>query len=167
MQTFNIRLLSCLAILLAGVTLANDTDLSAIDKVLDEFHDAAAHGDKDRYLGLMTNDAVFMGTDEWERWPKNPEFTDYVGSRFKDGAGWKYRSVEREVSIAESAEFAWFDEVVYSDTNGRFRGTGVLIKQGSDWKIAHYAMSFLVYNENWQDVIELSRKTRESKEKAE
>ena len=167
LRIFKIQHLSVLALFLAGFTFADDSDVGAINNVLDNFHDAAAHGDKDRYLGLMTDNAVFMGTDEWERWPKNPQFTAYVGSRFKDGAGWNYRSVEREVSVTESADFAWFDEVVFSDPNGRFRGTGVLVKQGDDWKIAHYAMSFLIYNENWQDVIELSRKTRELKEKAE
>jgi len=58
-------------------------DLDAIGRVIDDFHDAAAHGDKDRYLGHLSGDAVFMGTDEWERWPKHPDFTDYVGSRFE------------------------------------------------------------------------------------
>ena len=135
--------------------------------MLDDFLDAAAHGDKARYLGHMTDDAVFMGTDEWERWPKHPDFVEYVNGRFKDGAGWSYRSVERELSVADSGNVAWFDEVVYSETNGRFRGTGVLVKQGGAWKIAHYAMSFLVFNENWQDVVELTRKTRAEKEAGE
>jgi len=143
---------------------ADDADLGAIDAVLDGFHDAAAHGDKARYLSLLTEDAVFMGTDEWERWPKNPEFTDYVNGRFKDGAGWDYRSVERKVSLSPSSDVAWFDEVVFSESNGRFRGTGVLVKQDDGWKIAHYAMSFLIFNENWQEVIELTRVTRKSKE---
>jgi ketosteroid isomerase-like protein len=137
---------------------------AAIGQVIDGFHDAAAQGDKARYLGHMTDDAVFMGTDEWERWPKDPEFNDYVSSRFKDGAGWNYSSVERKIMIAESGDTAWFDEVVYSETNGRFRGTGVLSKSDGEWKIAHYAMSFLVFNENWRDVIELNQKTRAEKE---
>lgn len=155
-----------LAILLSGIAFADEADREAINDVLDGFHDAAAHGDKDRFLGLMTDDAVFMGTDEWERWPKKPEFSDYVASRFKDGSGWNYKPVERQLNIADSADFAWFDEVVYSEANGRFRGTGVLVKVGNNWKIAHYAMSFLVYNENWQDVIELTRATRELKQES-
>ena len=141
----------------------NDATLTAINKVLDSFHDAAANGDKARYLGLMTDDGVFMGTDEWERWPKNPEFTEYVGGRFKDGQGWSYSAVERNVQLSEFANVAWFDEVVFSETNGRFRGTGVVLLQEGEWKIAHYAMSFLIFNENWEDVIELSRKTAADK----
>jgi ketosteroid isomerase-like protein len=153
-----------LLLFVCGAAAAQQAERTAIDKTLDDFHDAAAHGDKDRYLGLMTDDAVFMGTDEWERWPKNPDFTDYVSSRFRDGTGWNYRSIAREVSIAPSGDVAWFDEVVFSETNGRFRGTGVLVKQDGGWKIAHYAMSFLIFNEDWQEVIELTRSTRESKE---
>jgi len=158
------RPLMFLVLALSFTASANEAEVNAIGKVLDDFHDAAAHGDKARYLGHMTDDGVFMGTDEWERWPKEPDFVDYVGSRFKDGSGWSYRSVERNVQLADSGEVAWFDEVVFSETNGRFRGTGVLLRQGGDWKIAHYAMSFLIFNENWQDVIELSKKTSAMKE---
>ena len=138
----------------------HEGERAAIDTVLDGFHDAAANADAERYLGYLTDEAVFMGTDEWDRWPKHPDFTDYVAARFADG-GWSYRSVERQVQIAD--DVAWFDEVVYSETNGRFRGTGVLVKADGNWKIAHYAMSFLVFNENWQDVIELTRRTRAEK----
>ena len=144
---------------------ADDSARAAIDTVLDAFHEAAANGDKDRYLGLMTHDGVFLGTDEWERWPRDPEFSEYVDGRFRNGSGWTYRSDERHVEFSDAGDVAWFDEVVFSETNGRFRGTGVLVLGDEGWKIAHYAMSFLVFNENWNDVIELTRKTRELKEK--
>ena len=155
-----------LGIILLAPAWANEQQatVDAIGRVIDDFHDAAAHGDKERYLGHMTDDGVFMGTDEWERWPKHPDFVDYVDMRFKDGAGWTYRSVERAITLSRSADTAWFDEVVYSESNGRFRGTGVVVLEDGNWKIAHYAMSFLVFNENWNDVIELTRKTREMKE---
>jgi hypothetical protein len=124
----------------------NNADLELVNKVIDDFHDAA------------------LGTDEWERWPKHPDFADYVASRFKDGVGWNYKSVERNVSFSAASDIAWFDEVVFSEQNGRFRGTGVLSRQDGRWKIAHYAMSFLVLNDNWEEVIELTRKTKEQKE---
>lgn len=163
------RSLLCLVLLLPtiGSTAAIAADEAAIAEVIDGFHDAAAHGDKDRYLGHMTDDGVFLGTDEWERWPKQPDFVDYVGGRFKDGAGWTYRSVERQIRVGDSGDTAWFDEVVYSEQNGRFRGTGVLSKQDGQWKIAHYAMSFLILNENWPAVIELTKKTIAAKQAAE
>ena len=155
-----VRHLLILSLLIPLIAAAGESDLDAIGQVIDDFHDAAAHGDKDRYLGHLTDDGVFMGTDEWERWPKHPEFTEYVGSRFQDGSGWKYKSVERTIRISNSADIAWFDEVIFSETTGRFRGTGVLSRQDNRWKIAHYAMSFLILNENWEEVVELTEKTK-------
>lgn len=157
-----IRHLALLALLCPMIATADsgESDVEAIGLVIDGFHDAAAHGDKERYLGHLTEDAVFMGTDEWERWPKHPDFVDYVDSRFSNGSGWTYRSVERVIRIADSGDTAWFDEVVFSEQNGRFRGTGVLTLQDGTWKISHYAMSFLILNENWEEVIDLTWETK-------
>lgn len=153
--------------LLLAMSFTASADDAAIAAVIDDFHDAAAHGDNARYLGHMTDDAVFMGTDEWERWPKQPDFVDYVGGRFKDGIGWTYRSVQRNIRLADAGNIAWFDEVIFSETSGRFRGTGVVVLENGTWKIAHYAMSFLVFNENWEDVIELSKQTSAMKKNTE
>lgn len=142
---------------------ADNHEEKAIGAVIDDFHAAAAAGDKDRYLDHMTEDGVFMGTDEWERWPKNPDFTEYVDGRFQNGTGWTYQSVGRVINLADSGDVAWFDEVVFSETNGRFRGTGVAVKQNGDWKIAHYAMSFLIFNEDWPAVVEMTKKTAAEK----
>lgn len=162
----DIRHFLILPLLLCLSSVAGSSEIDEIDNVLDDFHDAAAHGDKDRYLGHLSEDAVFMGTDEWERWPKNPDFSDYVDSRFENGRGWNYKSVERKIRVSESADVAWFDEVVFSETNGRFRGTGVLTMRDGSWKISHYAMSFLILNENWNAVIELTRKTKDQAEES-
>ena len=155
-----------LALLFSTAAMADnqDSELEAVNRVLDDFHDAAAQGDKQRYLDHLTDDGVFLGTDEWERWPKHPDFVDYVGSRFNDGVGGNDKAGERSINCSMSGDLAWFDEVVFSEDNGRFRGTGVLARQDGSWKIAHYAMSFLVLNENWDEVIELTRKTKEKKE---
>jgi hypothetical protein len=48
--------------------------------------------------------------------------------------------------------------------NGRFRGTGVLTRQSGKWKLEHYVMSFLILNENWDEVIELTRRTKALKD---
>ena len=165
LHEITIRLLLLLTFLVAGISSAQQTTaiVEAVNSVLDDFHDAAAHGDRSRYLSHMIDDAIFMGTDEQERWPKNPDFSDYVNSRFVDGRGWAYEPVERHVQTGERSNVAWFDEVVFSETNGRFRGTGVLVLERGQWKIAHYAMSFLVYNEDWEEVIELTKRTAAQK----
>ena len=156
------RQLLFLMLLLPMLAAAENTgpDVAAVANVIDDFHDAAAHGDKERYLGHLTEHAVFMGTDEWERWPKHPDFIEYVDGRFKDGVGWNYKSVERTIRFGERPDIAWFDEVLYSETHGRFRGTGVLTRQSGQWQLEHYAMSFLILNENWEEVVELTKTTQ-------
>jgi hypothetical protein len=147
------------------IAAADDTasELDAVNAVIDNFHAAAAQGDKSRYLGLMTDDSVFLGTDEWERWPRQPEFNDYVDANFKDGAGWTFTPAERAVAFSDSSTIAWFDEVVVSEQYGRFRGTGVLSREQGEWHIEHYALSFLILNENWEEVTALTQKTLEEK----
>ena len=137
------RQLLFMALLIPLITFAEDTapEFEAVAKVIDDFHDAAAHGDKERYFSHLTDNAVYLGTDEWERWPKYPDFDDYVEGRFNDGTGWTYKSVDRTIRLSDRSDVAWFDEVLYSETNGRIRGTGVLTRQSGQWKLEHYAMS--------------------------
>jgi hypothetical protein len=72
--------------------------------------------------------------------------------------------VERTIRFNDRSDVAWFDEVLYSEKNGRLRGTGVLTLRSGQWKLEHYAMSFLIFNENWDEVIELTKRTRALKE---
>ncbi|MDG2089709.1 MAG: nuclear transport factor 2 family protein [Gammaproteobacteria bacterium] len=139
-------------------------DEVAIIAVLNDFHDAAANADVDRYLGNMTADAVFLGTDEWERWPMQPEFIEYVNVRF-DAGGWSYYSTNKNISFSQDGNVAWFDESSISNSmGGHFRGSGVLEKINGEWKISHYVLSVLVYNEISNDVMELITVERETRE---
>lgn len=140
-------------------------DEEAITTVLDDFHDAAAKADKERYLGHFTEEGVFLGTDEWERWPLKPEFTEYVGGRFDNG-GWSYYSEDKNINFSKDGMVAWFDETSISNGNGgRFRGSGVLEKVDGNWKIAHYVLSFLVYNEVGGQVGKIIAAEKERQEK--
>ncbi|PCI34279.1 MAG: hypothetical protein COB54_00350 [Alphaproteobacteria bacterium] len=132
-------------------------DTAAINSLMEGFHDAAAQADKERYLGYFTTDGVFMGTDDWERWPMEPDFKEYVAGRFKGGTGWTYTSLERHIAFAPGNKVAWFDEITKSEKWGLFRGTGVVLKQDGQWKVAHYSMSVLVANEAWVAVSDLNK----------
>lgn len=132
-------------------------DRAAITAVIDGFHDAAARGQRARYLGYFTDEGVFMGTDDRERWPLKPDFEKYVAEHFKDGKGWSYHSIERHIALAPGGQVAWFDEIIKSEKWGLFRGTGVLLKQPQGWKLAHYSMSVLVPNEVWVPVSDLAQ----------
>mgnify|MGYP002713303688 CR=1 FL=1 len=147
----------------AGQVFAHDhmnsrvADEKAINSLMDDFHDAAAKADQGRYLGYFTRDGVFMGTDDWERWPLNPDFRTYVAERFKDGKGWAYKAVERHIAFSPDAKVAWFDEITTSEKWGLFRGTGVLFKEDQGWTVAHYSMSVLGPNEVWVAVSDLAK----------
>lgn len=131
------------------------TQRSAINTLLDGFHQAAADGDEKRYLGYFAENGVFMGTDDWERWPLEA-FREYVHERFSTGGGWTYVSEERFVTFSANGDTAWFDEVMVSARWGRFRGTGVLTKHADAWKIAHYSLTALVPNERFEDISEIA-----------
>jgi hypothetical protein len=139
-----------LVILQVGFAYAAETstsDLEHIDTVLDSYHAAAAEGDWNTYFGLMSEDGVFLGTDADERWEKE-EFRAYAGGR----SGWLYRSVNRNINITPDGMSAWFDELLDSQSFGTSRGTGVLIKTESGWKISQYNLTFPVPNELSREV---------------
>lgn len=145
---------------------AVQNDLQKVNHVLNSLHEAASQADKSRYLALFTDDGVFMGTDDWERWPRPAALDNYVAERFKDGQGWHYRAIERHINFSGDGNTAWFDEITESPKWGKFRGTGVLVKQTTEWKIAHYAMSFLVPNEVWEQVSQISSQAFEQRPKS-
>ncbi len=153
-------------VLLCSTTFAQNLsqDELAIIAVLDDFHDAAANADIDRYLGHMTEDAVFIGTDEYERWPMQPDFIEYVNERFAAG-GWSYYSTNKNIGFSQDGSVAWFDETSISNSMGaHFRGSGVLERIDGEWKIAQYVLSVLVYNELWEDVMGLITEERLKRE---
>ena len=46
-------------------------DEAKINSVLDAWHNAAAKADFKGYFNLMTDDAIFTGTDATEHWDKD------------------------------------------------------------------------------------------------
>ncbi|MFT6406641.1 MAG: ketosteroid isomerase-like protein [Arenicella sp.] len=136
--------------------LASDV-IKLIDNKMDDFHDAADKGDKARYLNHFTEDSVFMGTDDWERW-RLQDFSRYVDTHFKDGKGWSYTPIKRYSNFNSRKDIAWVDEILESKKWGRFRGTAVLEKTAQGWKLKHYSLSKLVPNESWVEVSEITKK---------
>ncbi len=50
-----------------------------VDATLEAFHTAASEADLDTYLGLMTPEMVFLGTDGTERW-QGQAWRDFVSA---------------------------------------------------------------------------------------
>src|SRR5437764_7752082 len=70
---------------IAGCTTTNSK--TQIDKMLDDWHDAAAKSDESRYFAHFADNAVFLGTDATERW-NVPAFRAYAHPYFLQGKGW-------------------------------------------------------------------------------
>jgi hypothetical protein len=120
---------------------SQQTDIAAINKVLDDYHQAAANGEWDTYFDLMSDDAVFIGTDAGERWVKQ-EFRQYSSG----SNGWVYTPQQRNVNITPDGLSAWFDEALLSQSYGSSRGTGVLMLTAVGWKISQYHLTLPIPN---------------------
>lgn len=123
-----------------------------IDRVLDDWHAAAAAADEEGYFALFAPDAVFLGTDATERWTRE-EFRAYAHARFETGTGWTYTGRDRHVAFSSAGDVAWVDERLDNANYGELRGTGVLVRIDGEWKIAHYNMVFPIPNEIAKDVV--------------
>ena len=128
-----------------------------INNQLEAWHKAAADADFDTYFGLMTSDAVFIGTDATENW-QNKEFRSYSKPYFDKGKAWSFSTLERNIYLGADRDMAWFDELL--DTQmGICRGSGVLVMDDGIWKLKHYVLSIAIPNDNVAEVTELKKVT--------
>jgi len=151
-------LIVCVMLLAAGLYASGPAADPAADvaAVLDSFHDAAAKADGPRYFACLADDAVFLGTDASERWTK-PEFEKFCAPYFNQGIGWKYVPRDRRVSLAPGGQVAWFDELLDNAKYGTCRGSGVLVRSASGWKITQYNLSIPIPNAIAGDVVQRIR----------
>lgn len=125
-----------------------------VDRVLEDWHDAAAEADFNRYFNYFTGDsAVFMGTDATERWTI-AEFRPWAKPHFDDGQAWDFTPVERHIYFSDNGRVAWFDESLDTPNLGPARGSGVLKLKNEEWKIAHYNLSIPIPNAIVDTVVE-------------
>ena len=129
-----------------------------VARVLDDWHDAAAHADEARYFAHFAPGGVFLGTDASERWDVTA-FRAYAHPFFAKGKAWAFHATARHVTLGGSpgSEVAWFDETLATERLGPARGTGVLVRDGSGgpWRIALYDLSVPIPNERFDEVKKL------------
>jgi SnoaL-like domain len=144
----------------AGPKPTADSPKAEINRVLDDWHDAAARADEKRYFGYFTADAVFLGTDAHERWTIK-QFRKFAHPYFARGKAWNFKPKDRHITLAADRRVAWFDESLDTPNLGPARGSGVLVLQGHGWKIAQYNLSVPIPNElmaKVKQIIEAARK---------
>lgn len=150
------KILMVLGFFTVIAVMAQSTEKDKINGVLDSWHLAASNADFEAFFGKMTNDAVFIGTDAMENWQNN-EFKEFSKPYFDNGKAWSFTSVQRNIYINKTKDFAWFDELL--DTQMKIcRGSGVLRKENGQWKIAHYVLSIAVPNENVGELVQIKEK---------
>ena len=133
---------------------ANPSD--AVKGVLDSFHQAASDANGDVYFGLMTPNAVFIGTDGSERWTKS-QFQTFAQPYFSQGRGWTYHARDRHVTVDANGTIAWFDEMLDNQSYGECRGTGVLVLTDKGWQIAQYHLTIPIPNDLASSFVEQIR----------
>ena len=151
------KLLVLLIVITSASLFAQQRDKTemAINSQLEKWHKAAADADFEAYYDLMTEDAVFIGTDADENWQLD-QFKAYAKPYFDKGKAWSFTTLERTVYHPKKAKIAWFDELL--DTQmGICRGSGVMRLDGKNWKVQHYVLSIAVPNENVSELTQIKK----------
>lgn len=145
---------------ISGQAQIKEREIIKINSTIDSWHAAAEEANFIRYFDLMSDQAIFIGTDATENWTKK-EFQAYAKPHFNKGRAWNFKSLQRNIYFSADKKTAWFDELL--DTQMKIcRGSGVLVKVKNEWKIAQYVLSISIPNELSNEVIKLKTASDDS-----
>ncbi len=130
-----------------------DAEKALITTMLDNWHKAAANADYNAYFNVMTEESIFIGTDATENWNKEA-FQKFAKPYFDKGKAWNFTALDRNIYLSKDGKTAWFDELLNTQMK-ICRGSGVLTKDNTGWKIRHYVLSMTIPNDNTNDVIKI------------
>ena len=86
-----------------------------------------------------------MGTDATERWTVS-EFHVWAKPYFDRKKAWSFKPRDRHIAFSPDGATAWFDEMLDTPNLGVCRGSGVLLRQSGEWRIAQYNLSVPIPN---------------------
>jgi ketosteroid isomerase-like protein len=144
----------------AGPSFNVDIQTQQVAALLDSLNSAAARADYATYFSYYADNAVFMGTDATERWNKE-EFMKWSKPYFDRGKAWSFQTVKRTVYFDTTGSLAWFDELLSTQMK-ICRGSGVAVRQGSDWKLKQYVLSMTVPNALVDTIVPLKTAAEDS-----
>lgn len=124
-----------------------------IATMLDSFNVAAARADYTRYFNFFTDDATFNGTDATENWNK-AAYMAWAKPYFDKKTTWNFTAIKRNIYFGKYADMAWFEELLNTQMK-ICRGSGVVVKQGNEWKVQQYVLSASIPNSKLDKVISL------------
>ena len=126
-----------------------------LDDMITKWHKAASTADEETFFGMMTPDAIYIGTDTTERWLRDT-FKRWSAFAFEREVAWDFSASQRNITISKDGNTAWWDELLVT-WMGPCRATGVLIDTPAGWKINHYQLSVTVPNDLIKPFIELTK----------
>ena len=127
-----------------------DSIANYLDKFIDQWHRNAAECNHDAYIGSMSPEGVYIGTDATEHWT-TAEFSAWCKPFFDRKRTWSFHKVTRNIFTGRDGTYAWFDELL--DTQmGLCRGSGILSKTDGAWKIGQYVLSATIPNDQMHGV---------------
>jgi hypothetical protein len=135
-------------------------DQKQIAAMLDSFNRAAAKADYNAYFNFYTDDAIFTGTDATERWDKK-QFMAWAKPIFDKGRAWDFTALERHIYFDKTGTLAWFDELLNTQMK-ICRGSGVVVKQGNEWKVQQYILSTTIPNDQLDSIIKMKSHMEDS-----
>lgn len=139
---------------------AQNDPKTQINPTLDGWHKAASEANYNNYFDVMTDDAIFIGTDATEKWTKSA-FQIYAKPYFDKGKAWNFTCIERSIYFNSDKTVAWFDELL--DTQMKIcRGSGILILVNGKWKIKHYVLSMTIPNDTSDEIIKIKSPIEET-----
>ncbi len=115
-----------------------------VDALLSAMHEASKNADVG-YFDLFADDAVFFGTDLWERWTKD-EFEALYRPYMESGRGWEFTRRDRRIDIQPCGTIALFDESLSSESFGPCRGSGAARLEDGVWKLVRYHLDITIPN---------------------
>lgn len=142
-----------LLLLIILTNFASAQNKEIINTTLDNWHKAAAKADFKSYFDVLTDDAIYIGTDATENWNKK-QFEAFAKPFFDKGRAWNFTALERNIYFSSDKKMVWFDELLNTQMK-ICRGSGVMVKEKNVWKIKHYVLSMTVPNENSDEVVKI------------
>lgn len=133
-----------------------------VNRVLDDWHKAAADADESRYFSYAAPEFVFLGTDASERWDL-ASFRAFAHPYFAKGKAWTFTPHDRHIQASPREDVAWFDEKLDSASYGECRGSGVLRHTPDGWKIAQYNLTIPIPNDLAKTVVGMIREGAKGK----
>ncbi|VAV93374.1 hypothetical protein MNBD_ALPHA06-1089 [hydrothermal vent metagenome] len=144
----------------AGQVGDREKSRQAAISVLDQYYEAVGNADFDSFIALFSPTAKFYGTDASEIWSYT-EFAPSIKQSFKTGVGWDFELKDRQLTLSQSGDIAWFSELAhFNNTDYLLRPSGVLEKQDGSWKFVQLVMGIPIPNQLYTPVLQGMQATK-------